>query len=157
MKVFRSAIAMFAGLGAFLLAPAAAQAADYQVYRDAVCTPNAQCGINFPPVPAGKTLRIDHVSCYVRFLDVNEVSAAQLVVVNSAGARVFATTLNLQFQDDPEIGATSQRVYASNDSIRAVARPTQFFRAYAQVHNGDTGNVATILQLSCGISGTITP
>ena len=37
MRVFRAAAAMLAGLGALLLASAAAQAADYQHYRDGAC------------------------------------------------------------------------------------------------------------------------
>ena len=112
------------------------------------------CAINFPVVPAGKTVRIDNFSCYLSIPTSLSVGALQLVVVNSNGSRVFATTPNLDFQDDVKIGATTQDVYTSNHTIRAVARPGQFFRAYVNAYN-DNGTLGRVLQFSCGISGTI--
>lgn len=157
MTIFRSAAAMLAGLGALLLAPAAAQAADYQVYRDGNCPANFGCSIDFARVPAGKTLRIDHVSCYLRFdFDGVELVAAQLVLLNANGSRAFAVTPSLLKQDDPQIaGDTEEEVFVSNDTIRAVARPGQRFRAYAVVHKDSDGTPGTVSQLSCGISGTL--
>ena len=154
MRVFRAAAAMLAGLGALLLASAAAQAADYQHYRDGVCPSSGQCVIDFPVVPAGKTVRLDNLSCYLRFASGLSVGAAQLVLVNANGSRSFATTPNLRTQDIAQIGANEQYVFVSNDTIRAAARPGQRFRAYAQVYN-EAGTLGRVVQFSCGISGTV--
>jgi len=154
MRVFRAAVAMLAGLGALLLASAAAQAADYQHYRDGACPTGGGCAINFPVVPAGKTVRIDNFSCYLRIPTGLSVGALQLVVVNANGSRAFATTPNLAFQSIVKIGATTQQVHTSNDTIRAVARPTQVFRAYVNAYDGN-GTLGRVLQFSCGISGTV--
>ena len=157
MARFRSVAAMLAGLGTLLLAPAAAQAADYQVYKDGVCTPNSECVINFGTVPAGKRLLITSLSCYLRHFDGLSVSAAQLVLqnTNSNFSRAFAVTPNLHLQSEVTIGSDTQLVWVSNDAIRAVARPSQRFQAYAQLRNGISGNIGTVQQFSCGISGTI--
>ncbi len=154
MTILRGAVITIAGLGALLLAPAAAQAADYQVYRDAACTANAECGINYPRVGAGQKVTITNVSCYLRHAQGASVAAAQLVVQNSDNSRAFAVTLDLQLQSQVNIGDSNQLVWVSNDAIRAVANPGQRFRAYAQIRSGDTGNLGTVIQLSCGISGT---
>lgn len=156
MTVFRNALTVLAGCGALMLLPTAGQAADYQVYKDANCAPNAQCGINFAKVQAGKKLSIDNVSCYLRFGISDEVFAAQVVVVNqNGGSRAFAMTPSLRSQDTPMVDAeTETQVFVSNDTIRAVAKPNQFFRIYAQVHT-PTGAIGTISQWSCGISGTL--
>jgi hypothetical protein len=155
MTAFRSAVAMFAGLGALMLAPAAAQAADYQIYRDAVCAPNAECGINFAPVPAGKILRISNFSCYLRFGIDNDVGAAQLVLLNSNGSRAMAITPHLLYQDGFALGPNPEEVFVANETVRVVGRPGQRFRAYAQVYDSETGTLGTINQLSCHISGTL--
>jgi hypothetical protein len=152
---FRASAAMFAGLGALLLSTAAAQAADYQVYRDGVCTPNAECAIDFDVVPAGKKLTIVNFSCYLRFPVGQDVSASQLVLVRQNGSPAFAVTPNLHLQDTPQVGADDEHVFVSNEVIRAVGKPGQRFRAYAQVRRQSNGSVGTISQLSCGISGTL--
>lgn len=152
---FRAAVAMFAGLGALLLAAAAANAADYQVYKDVRCTTFTECGINFDAVPSGKTLRIDNVSCYLRHLDTYDVGAAQLVVVRADGSRAFAITVTLRNQSRVNLGGSTYYVYVSNDTIRAVAQAGQRFRAYAQVYQSESGTLGKVAQLACGISGTL--
>lgn len=153
--LFRSAVFMFAGLSAPLLASAAAQSATYQVYKDADCAPNAECGINFAKVQDDKTLKLNGFSCYLRIPENTRVGAAQLVLVNSDGSRAFATTAFLQLQDGPRVGADFQRVYVSNDTIDVVAKQGQRFRAYAVAYKSNDGSVATVSQLSCGISGEL--
>jgi hypothetical protein len=155
MTAFRNAVATFGGLGALMLAPAAVQAADYQVYRDAVCAPNAECGINFAPVPAGKVMRISNFSCYLRFGINNDVGAAQLVLLNANGSRAMAITPNLLYQDGFALGQNTEEVFVSNETVRVVGRPGQRFRAYAQVYSSNDGTLGTISQLSCHISGTL--
>jgi hypothetical protein len=147
-------ISMFA-LGALLLVPAAAQAADYQVYKDAVCTPNSQCGINYAKVAAGKVLRIDNFSCYVRIPNSVSLGAVQLVVVNSDGGRAMALTPSVHFQDSPKVGGTFDSVYVGNETVRVVVRPTQFIRIYAQTQQNSDGSVGTVNQMACHISGTL--
>lgn len=156
LPFIRRPVALFVALGALLLAPAAV-AEDYQVYKDANCGQNAECGINFAKVPAGQTLTIENLSCYLRYANDSSVGAMQLVLVNSDGSRDFAVTPNLHFQDSPKPGenASLQIVHVSNDTMRVVAKPDQFFRAYAQVYRSSNGSLGTVLQLSCGISGEL--
>jgi hypothetical protein len=125
------------------------------VYRDGVCSPNAECAIDFDVIPAGKKLTIVNFSCYLRFPVGQDVSASQLVLVRQNGSPAFAVTPNLHFQDTPQVGADDEHVFVSNEVIRAVGRPGQRFRAYAQVRRQSNGSVGTIAQLSCGISGTL--
>jgi hypothetical protein len=159
MTIFRGAIAMFAGLSALLLASVAVSAADYQAYRDGACKPFTQCGINFTEVPADRVVRIDNVSCYVRFSTGIALQAVQLVLANVNGSRAMAITLSAHYQGrvvtGPNINDIHQ-VFTSNDKVRVVAGPLQFFRAYAQTSQSD-GSVGTINQLACHISGTIAP
>jgi hypothetical protein len=46
-----------------LVAGTAAEAADYQVYRQGDCY-GTICRVDFDPVPVGKKLRVSHASCY---------------------------------------------------------------------------------------------
>jgi hypothetical protein len=155
MISFQNAIAMFSGVCALSLVPVAAEAADYQVYRDAVCTPNTQCGINFAKVPSGKLLRIDNTSCYVRIPPTVSLGAVQLVVVNANGSRAMAITPDVHFQDDPRVEGAINSVYVGNATVRVVVRPTQFIRIYAQTQNNSDGSVGTVNQMACHISGTL--
>jgi hypothetical protein len=160
MKAFRSAVAMLAGLGGLLLMPAAAQAADYQVYKDAFkgdakCAANAQCIIDFATVPAGQKLTITNLSCYLSHKEGVGLAALQLVVQKANFDRVFAVTPNLQLQSKVAVGDQQYFVWVSNDTIKAVTKAGQHVRVYAEVHKGTDGSVGTVEQLACGISGTL--
>lgn len=163
MTVFRGALAMFAGLGALLLLPAAAQAAHYQVYKDALrgdaeCKADSQCNLNFARVPAGKVLSIDNLSCFLRHKQGVGLFALQLVVQGpeaSGNKRIFALTPNLQLQSTVNVSGENQNIWAVTDTIGAVATAGQRFQVYAIVRKGTAGTVGSVEQLSCGISGTL--
>lgn len=154
MRAFRSAISVFAGLGALLLVPVA-HAGDYQVYKNASCSPNSECGIDFANVPSGKKLRITNYSCFLAFPYNLKLGTSQLVVVNNSnGSPAFVATADMHLQDQPVTEVGEVKIFVSNDTVRAVAKPGQHLRAYAKVYN-NSGSVGTVTQLSCGISGTM--
>ena len=159
MSLGRKALALFAGMGAFVSLSAAAQAADYQRYLNGTCAVNAVCNIDFPNVPAGKTLTVSNLSCYLRFIADRTIYGAQLLLVNNGtGAIAMAVTPSLYAQNGVATsGTTIENVYVSNDTIKAVAVQGQHFRAYAEVHASSTGAVATVSQYACHISGTLLP
>lgn len=162
MKVFRRTVAIFSCLSALLLAPAFAEAAVYQVYKDsfrddANCPSNAECGINYDRVKAGKTLKITNVSCYLRHAESVGLAALQLVVQNndSGNTRDYALTPNLQLQTKVAMSDGNQFVWAADDIVNVTVKAGQRIRIYAQVRKGSDGSLGSVLQLSCGIAGKI--
>jgi hypothetical protein len=162
-KVFRSAAAVLASLGALTLVPATAQAADYQVYKqtlpgDPECQPNSQCNDNFARVSQGQVLRIDHLSCYLSHKEGVSVGVLQLVVQGPAASgnkALFVVTPNLVLQSKVNVDGVTYFNWVSNDTIRAVAKAGQRFQVYAQVRKGTNGSLGTVENLACGISGTV--
>jgi len=140
-----------------IIAPNVGQAADYQRYQKGECANNAVCNIDFPDVAAGKTLKLSNLSCYLRLFSNTEIEAAELLLINNSnGNTVLAVTPSLEFQSSPRVGQNSiQGVFVSNDTIRAVGKEGQHFRAYAKVRNSSTGNVATVAKYNCLISGSL--
>ncbi len=158
MTSSRIATALIAGLGTLLLGASAARAGDYQIYKDGVCFPNSQCGIDFANVPAGKTVTLSNFSCYVRYPSNNSLGAVQLVLVrNSDGSRAFALTAGVSYPNTSvNVGTgTNSLVVMTNDTIKAVGHFGQHFKTYVQVQKDSDGSVGTVSQFSCSISGTI--
>jgi len=156
MSLHRLILAYSAVLTAFLVP---AQAAEYQRYQNGACAAGSICNIDFPNVPAGKVLTISNLSCYLRLPSTSDLYGAQLLLIqNSTGAVVFALTASLFRQNTVRISPTvDEETWVSNDAIRAVARPGQHFRAYAEARSSSSGAIATISQYACHISGTLTP
>lgn len=157
MKFCVSVFGGVVGLAALSLTPNAAFAADYQVYKDASCSPNSICVIDYDNIPAGKTLKLTNLSCYLATSDAFGLAAAQLVLMrNKSGRRVMAITPNFFFQSLVQTGPNSKsNIFAVNDTIKISGSPGQHFRVYAQVHRGSDGSIGTVQQLSCHISGTL--
>lgn len=151
-----SRVAIAAGVIS-MFAPAAAQAADFQVYRDASCGVNQVCVIDYDNIPRNKTVRLENMSCYVSFESSQDLAALQLVLMrNTNGRRLMAITPNPVFVDNIENGAGNfNAIYTANETIRVVGETGQHFRIYAQVASDNNGAIGTVTQLSCHISGTI--
>lgn len=133
------------GLG---LSATASQAAPYQKYLNGT-RPNPICNIDFPVVPAGKTLTITNVSCYIRQTNAADFYASQLLVIGTGGGITHAVTLNNNRTEF--ISGSNEEVRQSNDQILAFARAGQRFRAYVERRNG------AFSQVACHISGELTP
>ena len=156
MIPFRTSIALLAGLGALFLVPATAEAAFFQEYIDGNCSANAGCNVDFPVVPAGKTLTVTNASCYLRFPTSGSLLAAQYVIFNvTSGKRIVAITQAMHSQSVVKTAVGSESVYVSDDQILALGKPGQRFRAYALVNKDSDGSPGTISQLSCHITGTL--
>jgi len=148
IRVFFAA-AFFAAL-AFM--PPITEAALYQRYLNGACTDPTVCNINFPVVPAGKTLQITNVSCYWRVFGSPNVGiyAEQLLLIAANGTTILSA-VTLQ----PELVSTlvgGRSVYSSNQTILAFAAAGQRFRAWSLL-DGST----THAQFACHISGQLLP
>lgn len=137
-------------LGLSLTLPGDAEAARYQKYLNGNC-PNTICTINFPIVPAGKTLVLTNVSCYVRLNGTDaELYAQQLLQVGAGGGVGVAVTLASGFRQTID-ALPNQVVLSSNHAIDVFATAGQRFQAYAEVRRG------TFSQFACHISGQLLP
>ena len=163
MSRIRNAFVTLAALGTVFGAPTAAQAEVYQKYLSRNCNEVflVGCILGFPSVPAGKTLTITNLSCYLRTSAKASIYGAQLWVSEGTADNVlFAMTPSLQFLNkvaSNPANVTIGNVYVSNDTILAVAKAGQFFVAYADARNLTTGEIVNIPQYACHISGQITP
>jgi len=132
-----------------------AQAADYQKYQNGACVAGSLCNINFPVVPAGKTLRLSNLSCYLRFNVVNDLYGAQLLLLNASGGVIMAVTPQFAKLGTVTVNANSEYVLVSNETIRVMSVAGQRFRAFVEVRNCVSGTAGTVSQYACHISGDV--
>lgn len=142
------------------VAATAAEAADYQVYRQGECF-GTICRVDFDPVPVGKKLRVDHASCYARVVTPRsyadgDLFAMQLLLINAGGGTGSALTFSVSRIAEFAVnsGETSPNsnyvsVYQAHDEVRMVAATYQRFQGYVQIARGDFDHVA------CHISGDL--
>ena len=150
----------FTLLGLGLSLSSAAEAARFQKYLNATSCPDtigpSLCNISFAIVPAGKTLDITDVSCYLRMEDsgASMLYAMQLLQISAGGGILNAVTLNPKITDSgTPTGQNFSSIWASNDEIFAFATAGQRFRAVAQLGNTS----GKITQFACHISGQLLP
>jgi hypothetical protein len=129
-----------------------AQAAPYQIYLNATCGTSLICNIDFPEVPAGKTLTVTNVSCYLRFDSDAAIYALQLLQMKKGGATAMAVTLVPQQIGVTSDGAAFDKVASSNQIVDVFAGAGDHFRIFAQIDKG-----ASFEQLACHISGKTRP
>ena len=149
--ISRCFLSALLGCFCWLSASSGAQAALYQRYQNGACASNLNCFITFPLIPAGKTLQVTNVSCYLRVIEITEIFAQQLLVIASNGTTIIsAVTLEPRIIDTFS-GSPSKTVYSANHTILAFATAGQRFRASSQLRYGNND------QFSCHISGHMTP
>lgn len=132
------------------------QAADYQRYQNGACAAASLCNINYPVVPAGRTLRLSNLSCYLRFSNLSRIYGAQLLLLNASGVVIMAVTPRLAQQGQITVGNNVELAFASNDNIKVVATAGQRFRAYVDIRVNSGGAIGTVSQYACHISGDLT-
>ena len=143
-----------AGLASFSAAPASAR--PYQQYLQGVCV-NGVCHVRYPDVPAGKILQAEMASCYMRLgyataAPVARVDGYSLAVYNANNSLLSAEIVPMRFMDGFPISATdSQAVFAVNSPVLLTAKAGQHMESVVEYADG------TPFQLSCHISGTLTP
>jgi hypothetical protein len=155
MKMKRLIAFTLLGLGLSL--SSAAEAARFQKYLNATsCPGSGLCNVDFANVPAGKTLDISNVSCYLRMEDSGAAGlyAMQLLQIGAGGGILNAVTLDPQITDSgTPTGQNFSSIWAANHTIYAFATAGQHFRATAQLMNVS----GRITQFACHISGQLLP
>jgi hypothetical protein len=149
MTFFR---ALFFGLGAMSLCAfgsGVVSAAPYQQSKTGVCGSAATCQISFSAVPAGKTVELTNVSCYVSMsagAGVKKLQVQQVLASNTAGvsATLVVAPMLVAF------GTSSQADLGMvNAPITLFATGGQKFRARVDVVGG------TIKEFACHVAGKI--
>jgi hypothetical protein len=145
---------LFAALsfGAIAALSSGAEAANFQKYLNGVCGPVAVCTIDFPVVPAGKTLEISDASCYLRTSDDANFYAMQILVMKGTTV-ASALTLGPFTRLFGQLASPSEsvNVYQVNNPIFAFATAGQRFQAYTEIRGGQ------YKQFACHISGQLKP
>jgi hypothetical protein len=129
-----------------LLWPSVSPAAEplpYQLYKNGSCTAAKICSIDFPAVPAGRSLEISNVSCYLRVDGASVLNAMQFLLMEGAAVKSALTV-------EPRLiggSAATSLVYAANHHVLMFVSAGRRLQAYADLTQG------TYSQFACHISG----
>jgi hypothetical protein len=135
--------------GMVALGHGSSTAAPYQQSKTGACGASSTCQIVFPAVPAGKTVELTNVSCYVSMsagAGIKKLQLQQVFANNTAGvsATLVVAPMLVAF------GTSAQAdIGMTNAPVTLYATGGQKFRARADLVGG------TFKEFSCHIAGRI--